>query len=60
MRWLIQVYVGIAITAIGCLIMALGIVEDLGGVVAVVGVVWMGIVVLMRPVFSIGPSDPED
>jgi hypothetical protein len=51
-RWLLQTHVGLAIMTLGCSLMALGALGDLGAYVAVGGVLWFGISYLMRPFFA--------
>jgi uncharacterized membrane protein len=56
-RWLFQTYVGLAIMTLGCVLMALGALGDVGAYVAVGGVIWFGISYLLRPVP--GPYDDD-
>jgi len=58
-RWLFQTYVGLAIMTLGCLIMALDAVGNLGAYVAVGGLIWFGISYLMRPFVSASDDDAE-
>lgn len=60
MHWLFRVYIGIAIMAVGCVLMATGVFERGAAWVAFAGVVWAGIAYLMRPLFAPGSGDPDE
>lgn len=58
-RWLFQTYVGLAVMTLGCVLMAVDVLEDFGAYVAVAGVIWFGVSYWMRPFVLCSGDDAE-
>ncbi len=56
-RWLVRTYVGLGIIVIGCLMMAIDPVEDVGVYVTIFGLVWFALAYLMST--PVMPDDDE-